>query len=95
LAKRAAAFPDLDQWTLLTGVTLINLAGLRFSNDVLTRRWTSGICIFQMVIAATGTFAQYRQMVESVVTGSETRLLLSPFPPASSVKIIQKGRKVH
>ena len=100
LVRRLASLLDLDQWTLSAGLmfmllTFINLAGLRLSNGRPMRRWVGGLCLLVMIIASTGAFCQYRQLDEAVVTGNDTRLLLSPFPAASSVETIQEGRKVH
>jgi tetratricopeptide (TPR) repeat protein len=100
LVRRLASLLDLDQWTLLAGLmfmllTSINLVGLRLSNGRQMRRWIGGLCLPVMVIASAGAFCQYRQLDEAVVTGNDTRLLLSPFPAASSVETIQEGRKVH
>ena len=100
LFRRLASSLDLDQWTLAAGLslvifTLINLAGLRLSNGRQIRRWTGGHCLLVMAIASAGAFCQYRQLAEAVVTGNDSRLLLSPFPAASSIETIQEGRKLH
>ena len=100
LVRRLASLLDLDQWTLLAGLmfmllTFINLTGLRLSNGSNLRRWVGGLCLLVMAIASAGAFCQYRQLDEAVVTGNDTRLLLSPFPAASAIETIQEGRKVH
>ena len=100
LVRRLASLLDLDQWTLAAGImftllTSINLAGLRLSNGRQIRRWTGGLCLLMMAISSAGAFCQYRQLDEAVVIGNDTRLLLSPFPAASSIETIQEGRKLH
>ena len=100
LARRAASSLDLDQWTLLAGVflallTLINLAGLRFSNGKLVRRWLGGLCLVVLLVATAGAFSQYRQLKEAVVIVNDAHLLLSPFPAASAEGSIAEGRIVY
>jgi tetratricopeptide (TPR) repeat protein len=99
LARRAASFLDLDQWTLLAGVflvllTLINLAGLRFSNGKQVRRWLGGLCLVVLLVASAGVVSQYRQLDEAVVISNDAHLLLSPFPTSSSVGVVAEGRIV-
>ena len=99
LARRVASFLDLDQWTLLAGVflvllTLINLAGLRFSNGKQVRRWLGGLCLVVLLVASAGALSQYRQLAEAVVISNDAHLLLSPFPTSSSVGGITEGRIV-
>ncbi len=100
LARHAASFLDLDQWTLLAGVflvflTLINLAGLRFSNGKQVRRWLGGLCLAVLLVATAGALSQYRQLDEAVVISNDAHLLLSPFPASSSVGVIAEGRIVY
>jgi tetratricopeptide (TPR) repeat protein len=99
LARHAASLLNLDQWTLLAGVflvllTLINLAGLRFSNGKQVRRWLGGLCLVVLLAATAGAVSQYRQLDQAVVISNDAHLLLSPFPASSSVGVIAEGRIV-
>ncbi len=98
--RRIIAFFDLDQWTMLAGIffvtfTFVGLAGLRFSNGKHLRLWIGGISLLLFLLAATGTLLQYRQLDAAVIISDDVRLLLSPFPSASSIGSIREGRIVE
>ena len=98
--RRAAALLDLDQWCLLGGfslavLTLAALAGLRLQNGRQIGRGISAACLMLILFAAAGIAARYRQLDEAVVTGSDARLLLSPFPAASPIGTIREGQTVY
>ncbi len=99
LVKRVISLLDLDQWTLLAGLffvffTVLCLSGLRFSNGKQMRRWMGGVCLLFMLVASAGAALQYRRLDAAVVVGDNARLLLSPFPSASSVGSLREGRVV-
>jgi tetratricopeptide (TPR) repeat protein len=100
LAHRLGSLLTFDQWTTLAAllyflITLNNLIDLRLSSGKNMRRWVGGLSLLLLILAFAGALFQYRQMDEAVVTGNDTRLLLSPFPTASPVGTLQEGRIVH
>ncbi len=89
----------LNQWTLLglaclLLLTLIQVAGLRFSLGKQLKFWLNGGALFLLVISLFAAFAQYGHYHSAVVVSPDVRLLISPFPTASSTGILQEGRLV-
>ena len=99
LRQRLFSILDLDQWTLLAGLslalfTLICGVGLCMKNGRRLRSILGKASLLMLLIAATGAFFQYRQLEAAVVTAEDARLLISPFATAASVGTIQEGRVV-
>ncbi len=91
---------DLTQWTisalfLLLLLSTFQLASLKFPFSSRTRQLVSTACFMLFILCATGAFFRHKQWQPSVVTESESRLLLSPFSSAASTSSIQQGRLVY
>jgi tetratricopeptide (TPR) repeat protein len=98
--SRATSVFDLNQWTIIAAfffmlLTVLSLAGLRFSFSGHIRLWIGVLCLFFIAIATAGAFSQIRQLHMAVVISGDTHLLLSPFPTASPEGTLQEGRLVY
>ncbi len=91
---------DLNQWTisaffLLLLLSTFQLASLKLHFSTQTRRLVSATCFMLFILCAAGAFSRHKQWQPSVVTDSDSRLLLSPFDSAASTSSIQQGRLVY
>ncbi len=90
---------SINQWALLALVCLLFivlflLAGLRFLRYKSLTFWGSGCAFLLLILSCIAAFSQYRFYNSAVVIQNDVRLLLSPFPSASSTGILQEGRLV-
>ncbi len=91
---------DLNQWTMsalsvLALLSIFQLLSLKFHFSTLLRRLTATSCLFLLIVSVTAAFYRHQQWHPSVVTGSNSRLLISPFDAAASTSSIQQGRLVY
>lgn len=91
---------DLNQWTMsafsvLALLSIFQLLSLKFHFSILARRLFSACCLFLLMLSVTGGFYRHQQWHPSVVTKSDSRLLISPFSAAASTSSIQQGRLVY
>ncbi len=91
---------DLNQWTisaffLLLLFSTFLLASLKLSFSVQVQRVVTGGCCMLFILCVIGGFSRHKQWQPSVVTDSNSRLLLSPFGSATSTSLIQQGRLVY
>jgi tetratricopeptide (TPR) repeat protein len=90
---------SLDQWamlglTALFCFTLLHIAAHKYPIGRKTRMAVSITCLLLLILAVTGTAIRYQGFKPAVVIAADARLLISPFPSATSVGAIQEGRLV-
>ncbi len=91
---------DLNQWTMsafsvLVLLSIFQLLSLKFHFSTLMRRLVTAGCFFLLILSVTAAFYRHQQWHPSVVTKSDSRLLISPFNAAASTSSIQQGRLVY
>ncbi len=91
---------SLDQWAMLALLMLLfftafQAARIKFPIGGKTRIGVRLASILVFVLAVTGTAMHYQHFEPSVVVAPDARLLISPFPSATSVGAIQEGRLVY
>lgn len=91
---------NFDQWTMsalffLFLFTVFQAASLmhKFSTQI---RWiVNAACLLFFTLSLSGAFSRHPQWQPSVVTDTDSRLLLSPFDSSASTGSIQQGRLVY
>lgn len=91
---------DLNQWAIsalsvLVILSMFQLLSFKIHFSTLVRRLTATSCFFLLLISITAAFYRHQQYHPSVVTKSDSRLLISPFNTAASTSSIQQGRLVY
>ncbi|MFH0782715.1 MAG: tetratricopeptide repeat protein [Pseudomonadota bacterium] len=99
-AERFFHHLTLDQWAMLSLLMLLfftafQAATITYRIGRKTRLGVRLACILVFVLAVTGAAIHYRHFQPSVVVAPDARLLISPFPSATSVGAIQEGRLVY
>ena len=91
---------NLDQWTMsalffLVLFTAFQAASLKRKFSSQTRWIVNAICLLFFTLSLSGAFSRHPQWQPSVVTDTDSRLLLSPFHSSASTGSIQQGRLVY
>ena len=91
---------DLDQWTMsafffLVTITVFQVISLKRRFSIQMQWLVTAACIIFFVLSLSGAFFRHFQWQPSVVTGADSRLLLSPFSSSASTGSIQQGRLVY
>ncbi len=99
LHQRFLNLLGLNQWAMTALIclllfTALQVTGLRYPLARNTRIWSSTCLTLIFILSLTASFSHYRQWYSAVVISPDVRLLLSPFPSASSAGILQEGRTV-
>lgn len=99
-AERFFHHLTLDQWSMLALLMLLSFtafqaAAVKFPIGGKSRIGVTLASILVFVLAITGAAMHYHHFEPSVVVTPDARLLISPFPSATSVGAIQEGRLVY
>jgi len=91
---------DMNQWAMSAFSALLvfsafQLSLLKLSVTTQIQRLITAICCLLLILSVVGAFYRHQQWHSSVVTGNNSRLLLSPFSSATSISSIQQGRLVY
>jgi len=91
---------DLNQWMIsalsfLLLLTALQLLSLKISLPRQALRSISTACLILSVLSGAAALSRHQQWQPSVVTGEDSRLLLSPFDSSASTSSIKQGRLVY
>jgi tetratricopeptide (TPR) repeat protein len=97
--KKLQQVLSINQWALFALVSLLLLTAQQVASLFLpigkgAKIWAGGVFLLLFSISIGAIFLQYGTWHSAVVVQPDIRLLLSPFPSASSIGIIQEGRLV-
>jgi len=91
---------NLDQWTMsafffLLLFTVYRIVSLKRQFSIQMRWLISTTCFLFFILSLFGGFLRHPQWQPSVVTDTNSRLLISPFNSSASTGSIQQGRLVY
>ncbi len=91
---------NLDQWTtsaffFLAAISVFLVISLKRRFSILMQWLVTTACLMFFILSLSGAFFRHPHWQPSVVTGADSRLLLSPFSSSASTGSIQQGRLVY
>jgi tetratricopeptide (TPR) repeat protein len=101
LYQQIASLLAADQWLMLAAAGFMLLAVTLLAANLTTTlqpgpvRWISIVCLLLIAATLPPALLQYQSWNDGIVTGSDARLLLSPFAEAASTGSIMAGRRVR